>query len=88
MEIPTRPLWETPMNPPTLTLGAWLREARRLARLHQADVACHLGVSRPLVSRWEADTSIPDVMQFAELVALYDAPWLYEIANGHRHCAA
>ncbi len=82
--------WEAEVNvhhePPHLTLGAWLREARRLQHLHQADVACHLGVSRPLVSRWEADTSIPDVHQFAALVELFDAPWLHQVIGSG--CAA
>jgi transcriptional regulator with XRE-family HTH domain len=72
---------------PQLSLGAWLREARRLAGFHQADVANTLGVSRPLVSRWEADTSTPNVHQFAGLVDLYAAPWLYEILDGHPHAA-
>jgi transcriptional regulator with XRE-family HTH domain len=71
-----------------LTLTGTIRIVRsRLAGFHQADVANTLGVSRPLVSRWEADTSTPNVHQFAGLVDLYAAPWLYEILDGHPHAA-
>lgn len=48
---------------PELTLGDRLRKARISAGLEQADLARACGVSRPLISRWEHDHSVPDVNQ-------------------------
>ena len=72
------------MNAPSLTLGSWLREARIRSGFNQADTARVLNVSRPLVSRWEKGRSTPDIIQFAALVTLYEADWLYEIVR-QRH---
>lgn len=72
------------MTTPSLTLGSWLREARVRVGLNQSDTAIALDVSRPLVSRWEKGRSTPDIVQFASLVDLYQADWLYEIVR-QRH---
>lgn len=64
---------------PRLTLGDWLRKARTDAGFTQAEVADALRVSRPVVTGWELDRNAPDVVKFAILCSLYDAPWLIEV---------
>lgn len=63
---------------PPYTLGDHLRKARRDAGLEQEQVAEAIGVSRPLVSKWERDVSVPNVVQFRSFIATTGAVWLVE----------
>ena len=67
---------------PALTLGRWLREAREQAHLTQSEAAHRIGVSRPTLSTWEHDTRPPNVHEFAAMVRIYCAPWLYASLAG------
>ena len=67
---------------PHYTLGEHIRKARRDAGLDQADIADACRVSRPLVSKWERDISVPDVFQFRRLILATGANWLLDIFEG------
>ena len=43
------------------TLGRRIQEARKAAGLSQESLGERLGVSRQAVSKWEADTSVPEL---------------------------
>lgn len=66
---------------PPLTLGEQLGRARHLAHLDQGHVGERIGVSRPTLSKWARDGSQPTITQFAALVRLYDADWLYDVVK-------
>lgn len=55
-----------------LELGRNLRDARHSKGLTQEQVAEIVGVSPQAVSRWENDTTAPDVIMLAGLAMLYD----------------
>lgn len=64
------------------TLGDRMAKARRHAGLEQSDLADALGVSRPLVSKWEHDLREPtakQVLRWAEVTAV-PAAWLLGIS--------
>lgn len=63
---------------PAFTLGDRIAKRRRDLGLDQSDVAEALGVSRPLVSKWERNASIPDVEQAKQLAVYLDCSfgWL------------
>lgn len=50
---------------PELSLGERLAVTRRRAGYDQMQMAELLGVSRPLISKWERGKSVPDVQQAA-----------------------
>lgn len=62
MEPPT-----THAAEPQLTLGERIRKLRMDAGLDQAQLAEAVGVSRQLVSKWERNVSIPDVIEAVTL---------------------
>ena len=76
MALPMTPITQT--LDPTLTLGERIAKARKDAGLDQQGLANMLGVSRPLVSKWERGKSIPDIVQSARLAEYTHVPlgWL------------
>lgn len=52
-------------------IGARLRRARLLAKLTQLDVAAELLRSRQAISSWESGKTLPSLLEFKELAALY-----------------
>lgn len=63
---------------PQFTLGDFIRKARTDAQMEQEELAQAIGVSRPLVSRWECNKSTPNVQQFRALIRTTGATWLLE----------
>lgn len=68
-------------SPPPLSFGRWLRVAREEAGLSQLQVADAIGVSRSLVTQWETDRLWPHLAQITDLIRIYDAPWLGDLAR-------
>lgn len=62
-----------------MTLGERIGAARKRRGLSQAQVAERLDVSRQAVSKWETDTSRPDMENLLHLAELFDMP-LEELA--------
>lgn len=54
---------DAPGLDPAFTMGNRIAKRRRDLDLDQSELAAHVGVSRPLISKWERDISIPDVQQ-------------------------
>ncbi len=54
-----------------MNLGQQLERARSASGFTQDDVAASLGVSRAMISYWEADSRVPSEAQLAGLAALY-----------------
>lgn len=54
-----------------MNLGNSLYNARKKSGLSQEEVAEKLGVSRPTISKWETDETLPDIRQSKELALLY-----------------
>lgn len=52
---------------PEITVGHRIRVARLNARLKQDELADRVGVSAQLVSKWERDKSLPDVLEAARI---------------------
>lgn len=65
---------------PQWTLGERIAKARREADMDQAALATTLGVSRPLVSKWERDQSVPSATLLHRLSRLtsVDLMWILE----------
>jgi len=63
---------------PTFTMGNRIAKRRRDLGLDQSRLASLVGVSRPLISKWERDVSIPDVVQALRLSQALDCSfgWL------------
>lgn len=63
---------------PVFTMGDRIAKRRHDKGLDQAALAELVGVSRPLISKWERDVSIPDVMQAKRLSYALDCSfgWL------------
>ena len=66
---------------PSYSLGEMLAKARRDAGLEQEAVATALGVSRPLVSKWERDRAVPDVREYRLLAVTTGARWLLDLSG-------
>lgn len=60
----------------TWSLGDLIRKARTERGWKQEDLADALGVSRPLVSKWERNHAQPDLFEFAAIVRATTSPWL------------
>lgn len=54
-----------------MRLGNSLFNARKRMGLSQEEIAEKLGVSRQTISKWEANESLPDIMQSKKLAVLY-----------------
>ena len=63
---------------PPYTLGEHLAKARKNAGLDQETLAEMCKVSRPLVSKWERNISVPNVVQFRAIIEATNATWLVE----------
>jgi transcriptional regulator with XRE-family HTH domain len=48
-------------------LGAQIRFWRKRRQLEQIELAGQLGVSRPLISRWESGHNVPDAIELRRL---------------------
>lgn len=57
-----------------LSIGERIHVSRLRKRLGQGELAGLLGVSRPLVSKWERGASVPDLSQKLRLARLLDSP--------------
>lgn len=55
-----------------MTLGQRIYNLRTERNLSQTDLAEHLGVSRQSVSKWETDTSVPDLDKLVKLCDLFE----------------
>jgi transcriptional regulator with XRE-family HTH domain len=66
---------------PEPTFGWYLREARVRAHFKQEELAVKVGISRPVLSNWERDESVPDISQLQRIVEACDALWLWEVAS-------
>lgn len=77
---------EPAITEPELALGERLALARRRAGRDQAQMADALGVSRPLISKWERGKSLPDVMQAAKWAELTGTSfgWLAGVSTRSR----
>lgn len=54
-----------------MTLGNRLKDARKAAGLTQAAVAERLSVTRPAVTQWERDATVPELENLRRLAELY-----------------
>lgn len=61
-------------------VGDEIRKARMDARMEQAELARQVGVSRPLVSKWERNKSEPTISQFRAIARVTNARWLLQQA--------
>jgi transcriptional regulator with XRE-family HTH domain len=61
------------MLTPSQAIGARLRAARLQAGLTQQHVATDFLCSRQAVSSWERGSTLPSLLQFGQLLALYAA---------------
>ena len=55
-----------------MNLGNSLFHARKKRGLSQEDVAEKLGVSRPTISKWETNETVPDIYQSKRMAMLYN----------------
>lgn len=58
-------------NHTAMTLGKRLKAARLAVKLTQADVAAHFCITRPSVTQWESDTTVPELEKIKILAELY-----------------
>lgn len=64
-----------------MSLGSNIYDLRSKAGLSQEELAEKLGVSRQSVSKWETDTSVPDVDKLIQLSKVFGIT-LDELVNG------
>ena len=57
---------------PTISIGANIYRHRKESHLTQDDLACHLGVTKASVSKWETGQSYPDVELLPRIAAYFD----------------
>lgn len=72
------------LAPPSWTIGDYLWKARKLAGLDQKDIALAIGVSRPLVSKWERDQGVPNIQQLRSWAEACGAQWLWTVVARSR----
>lgn len=56
----------------SLQIGSRISERRRKKGITQEELAGHLGVSKPAVSKWESGQSYPDILLLPILAAYFD----------------
>ena len=56
----------------SLQIGNRITEHRRMKGITQEELAGHLGVSKPAVSKWESGQSYPDILLLPVLAAYFD----------------
>lgn len=66
-----------------MPVGERITELRKAAGMSQLDISRALDISRQAVSKWENDTSSPDVMNLIKLADLLDTDVEY-LATGRR----
>ena len=66
-----------------MSVGERITELRKAAGMSQLDISRALDISRQAVSKWENDTSSPDVMTLIKLADLLDTDVEY-LATGRR----
>lgn len=66
-----------------MSVGERITELRKAAGMSQLDISRALDISRQAVSKWENDTSSPDVMNLIKLADLLDTDVEY-LATGRR----
>ena len=61
-----------------------LRDLLIISGVRREDLACHLGVSVPVVNRWLNGSSVPDVYQFQSIANYFGLPyeWFLEVGDG------
>ena len=61
-----------------------LRDLLIISGVRREDLACHLGVSAPVVNRWLNGSSAPDVYQFQSIANYFGMPyeWFLEVGDG------
>lgn len=61
-----------------------LRDLLIISGVRREDLACHLGVSVPVVNRWLNGSSVPDVYQFQSIANYFGMPyeWFLEVGDG------
>ena len=61
-----------------------LRDLLIISGVRREDLACHLGVSVPMVNRWLNGSSVPDVYQFQSIANYFGMPyeWFLEVGDG------
>lgn len=62
------------------SVGDEIRRARRDAEMDQYQLAEFVGVSRPLISKWENNRSEPTISQFRAIARATNAWWLLQQA--------
>lgn len=55
-----------------MTLGEKLKKSRHIKGISQSEVAKYLNISRQSISKWENDTSSPDINNLTLLSSLYE----------------
>ena len=58
----------------TETMGQIIKRLRKEHNLTQEELAEQLNISAPAVSKWENDTSMPDISQVVPLANLFGVP--------------
>ena len=66
-----------------MSVGERITELRKAAGMSQLDISRALDISRQAVSKWENDTTSPDVMNLIKLADLLDTDVEY-LATGRR----
>lgn len=66
-----------------MTLGKRIYDLRTAKNLSQGDLAEALDVSRQSVSKWETDTSVPDLDKLVKLCDLFEVS-MDELVRGER----
>lgn len=66
---------------PGYSLGEMLRKARKDAGMEQEDISQALRVSRPLVSKWERNVSVPNVREYRQFAQATGAAWLLDLSG-------
>ena len=56
----------------TIQIGRVIAAHRKEKGITQEELANHLGVSKPAVSKWESEQSYPDILLLPELAAYFD----------------
>ena len=56
----------------TIRLGKKLIALRRDANMTQEELAAYMGVSKSSVSKWETETTLPDILLLPQLATLFN----------------
>lgn len=59
-----------------------LRDLLIISGVRREELACHLGVSVPVVNRWLNGSSVPDVYQFQSIANYFGMPYEWFLDGG------